>query len=768
MGDRRGGGGFRRRWAAALAAFAAVVSVLVPRHAGATQPLGDAQIESEITHFAAELAKETAGDANPIDARTAGVLIRLKSHVKALVEVDASCPISGQVYNLSPRPLFDVVVTVRESETRGESGGLTSTLHIPYLPAKSMARVSFPCKMSRFTYGYGSRTTYISGDGFADALPLTPAGVDAMVAQRADTEDRGGYSPATVSGSVADQILDALETQVIVRDGDDFRDVAAAFLKTEKGGRALGKFVVGHARGVRVGQLPALLAGASQAGAVGLLDGLTMGRLGVGAALAKPVVDRLCGAAQPERDRGALWLQVLSGKVLASAADARAEVLRRCAGSAAQTSARLKSATDAQLGAALGALEGPPFDAALAAADGPPRRWGAIAELLRATVDAKKLDLFTRKYPFSAMTDPKAVRDLLHAVAGAERGALDAAKAKILTLGLARLAELSPADANALVGELVGLVARGKLPSPAMSAAIRANATVAPLAAKAALAAVVREASTVLSPEWVLARADQGGLDLFAFADLDRERLGACLLGPDALSACLSTLQSAVPGLAREAFAPAFVEQALTVASSQREPEVVARTAKALQAAGVDVKPVVDRLCGAADSSDSASRTSARASSSERERNRERAEAQLAAAASLDANARCVAEVRATMRSRAMTAAGQTALRFLALLVPIALCAVYLRARWAPVRRALADADREIEGARAAGGSDWRVPAGVWSRAASEGLADVTRALEGEASEDSARRRGGPPACPGGGAGGGPQEGALRRQRDHP
>ncbi len=355
------------------------------------------------------------------------------------------------------------------------------------------------------------------------------------------------------------------------------------------------------------------------------------------------------------------------------------------------------------------------------------------------TVDAKKLDVAMRRFPLSGIPTAGPVHVLVHAVAGADPGRLDAQKAAFVGAGLVRLQELAPADAAALVGELVGLVARGKIPSASIRGEIRGHAGLTPdtaNAAKAALADAVREESTVLSPDWVIARGEQSGLDLFAFLDFNRLHLGECTTAAGALGVCLSSLPGAVPGLAREAFTPAFVEKAIDLTAGQEAPGAIVATAKALRDFGVDVKPVVDRMCAAADAADTASNTSAKASQMERDRNRDRGEALLQAAKSLDAGAACLVDVRSKMKWRAVTATGQTGLRFLFLLVPVAAAVIYLRSRWTPVRVKLEAAGREIGEARVAGGGERRIPGAVWSRATATGLADVAQALEGEPSDD--------------------------------
>jgi hypothetical protein len=522
-------------------------------------------------------------------------------------------------------------------------------------------------------------------------------------------------------------------------DRADFPDVAAAFVRTEKGGRALGRFVARFSRMGAMLRIPSFYDGATPAGAVGFFEAVTEAGVDAGSPMVKALVERLCGASQPERDRGALWTRALAGK-LDGGVEGRAAILKKCAGTAAQTSARLKLASDAELGAALAALEGPSFDAALAAADGSPRapakRWEAIAAFYRTTTDAKKLEAVSRRFPPSAVGTAAPLRAFVLGVAGAEPGLLDAQKAALLGAGIERMQALGAADVAALVGELVGLAGRGKLPSPAMRIAVRAHAGLAPEAAKAALADVVREESTVLAPEWVLARADEKALDLFTFLDFNRARLDACTTDAGSLETCLSALPAAVPGVGRAAFVPAFVEKAIAVAAGQPRAGDVLVAAKALRAVGVDVKPLVDSLCASADREDGASRTSARASSGERQGHRERAEDLLAAAASLDADARCTGELRSKMHWRDVQETGWTGLRFLFLLVPVAAGAIYLRSRWAPVRTQLAAASREVKEAQVAGGGERRIPASVWSRAVGAGLADVAQALEGEASED--------------------------------
>lgn len=705
----------RPRAIALAAAFTAALLTLSPRPASAVEMLSPTQIEAMIASLARKVASDTEGDGTPLDAATAALLIRSKTRTEAIIDIDASCPIVGTVANLSTHPLFNVVVTASESLTKS-GAGIESTIHIAYLPAQSRVRVSFPCKTSSLGYS----TKYISGDGFGPATPLTPQGVELMVGQQADCAATysGTYSATDVTGSIAAQVLE------YVADTASFNDMVTALLRTDKGGAVVGKFAARGSSGEKALWLAPLIAGATRAAAGSAFEAMVAGGLDMTSKPMKPVLEKLCSAGQPERDRAALWTRALAG-IPGASAEARAAILKKCAGSAAQTGARLKMASASELAAALDALDGPAFDTALTAADGPPIRVEAIAGLLRATLDAKKLAAVTRRYPPSSFTTPAAIRELVLGGVGATSGPLDTEKAAIVASGLDRLHMLAEPDAAALIGQLVALVAQGKVVAAPIRDVISEHAVHAPEAVKTALAAVVRVESKVLAPDWLIARADEKKLDLLAFLAVNREHLGSCDASSSQLQSCLALLPSAAPGLSREAFTPAFIASALKIISNVDAADDLARLAKSAGAVGFDTRPIVDSVCSKADSAARESPPDLNAT-----------EALLAAATSIDPSAACVGQVRSGMRWRGITAAGSVALRVLVLLVMVALGVVYVRRSWGAVRAKLREANLEVATAQAEGGGERRLDAATWTPEITAGLADLAQSLEGETSAD--------------------------------
>jgi hypothetical protein len=716
MRDHDAGNRRRRPWAIALtAAFIATLLTLSPRRASAVEILSPTQIEAMIASLARKVASDTEDDGPPLDATKAALLIRFKTRTQALIDVDASCPITGTVANLSTHPLFNVVVTASESRTRS-GAGIESTIHIAYLPAQSRVRVSFSCKTSDL----GTGTKYISGDGFGPATELTPEGVAEMVAQKADcaASYSGTYSASDVKVSIADQVLED------VADSASFTDMVTALLKTDKGGAVVGRFAARGSSGEKALWLAPLVAGATRAAAASAFEEMIAGGLDMTAKPMKPVLDKLCGAGQPERDRAALWTRALAG-IPGASTEARAAILKKCAGSAAQTSARLKIASAAELAAALDALDGAGFDAALAAADGPPMRTEAIAGLLRTTADAKKLAAVTHRYPLSGFTTPAAIRELVLGVAIAAPGLLDAEKAAFVASGLDRLHEVAAPDAAALTGELMALVAQGKIVAEPIRGVIVEHVGGAPEAVKTALAAVVRAESKVLAPDWVIARADEKKLDLLTFLELNRAQLRTCDTSLLDLQLCLAALPKAAPGLTRDAFTPAFITSALNIIVNVDSADDVVRAAKGAAALGLDTKPIVDSMCSKADKA-----------ARETPPDTGAVDALLVGALSIDSAATCVGEVRSGMRWREITNAGSVALRLLALVVMIGLGVVYIRRSWNGVRAKIKEANREVADAQADGGGERRLDAATWTPEITSGLADLAQSLEGETSAD--------------------------------
>jgi hypothetical protein len=710
-GNRR-----RRPWAIALvAALAATLLTLAPRRASAIETLTTAEVEAMITSLARKVAADTQDDGPPLDAAKAALLIRFKTRTQALIDVDAKCPITGTVANLSTHPLFNVVVTASESMTKS-GAGVESTIHLAYLPPMSLARVSFACKTSELGYG----TKYISGDGFGPATALTPDGVEEMLEQRADcsASRTGTFAAADVKGTIADQVLED------VADSASFTDLVTALLKTEKGGAVVGRFTANGSSGEKAAWLAPLIAGATHTAVASAFEAMIAGGLDMTSRPMKPVLDKLCGAGQPERDRASLWTRALAG-IPGASTEARAAILKKCAGSAAQTGARLKMASASELAAALDALDGAAFDTALTAADGPPIRVEAIAGLLRATLDAKKLAAVMRRYPLSGFTTPAAIRELVLGVAVAKSGALDAEKAAIVAGGLDRLHELAAPDAAALTGNLMALIADGKIVAEPIRGVITEHAGGAQEAVKAALAAVVRADSKVLAPDWVIARADEKKLDLLAFLEQNREQLQHCDGSLLELQVCLNSLPKLAPGLTREAFAPAFVASALRILVAVDSADDLVSAAKSAAAIGLETKPIVDSMCSKADKA-------------ARETPPELAtvDALLVGALQIDPTATCVGEVRSGMRWREITNAGSVALRLLVLAVMIGLGVIYVRRSWGAVRAKIKEANREVASAQADGGGERRLDAATWTPEITSGLADLAQSLEGETSAD--------------------------------
>ena len=716
MGDHQAGNRRRRPWAITLvAALVATLLTLSPRCASAIETLTPAEVEAMITSLARKVAADTGDDGPPLDAAKAALLIRFKTRTQALIDVDASCPIAGTVANLSTHPLFNVVVTATESMLK-MGPGVDSVIHIAYLPPMSLARVSFACKTSSLGYG----TKYISGDGFGPATQLTPEGVEEMLAQRADcAPSRSGTFAATdVTGTIADQVLEN------VADSASFTDLVTALLKTDKGGAVVGRFAARGSSGEKAAWLAPLIAGATHTAVASAFEAMIAGGLDMTSRPMRPVLEKLCGAGQPERDRASLWTRALAG-IPGASTDARAAILKKCAGSAAQTGARLKLASAAELASALDALDGAAFEAALAAADGPPIRVEAIAGLLRATLDAKKLAAVMRRYPLSGFTTPDAIRELVLGVAGAKSGTLDPEKAAIVAGGLDRLHELAAPDAAALTGQLMALIAQGKIVAEPSRSVVIEHVGGAQEAVKTALAVVVRAESKVLAPDWVIARADEKKLDLLAFLELNRAQLKSCDTSLLDLQLCLSVLPKAAPGLSRDAFTPAFVASTLTLIVAVDSVDDVVRAAKSAAAVGLDTRPIVDGMCSKADK---AARESPPDTSA--------VDALLAGALSIDTAATCVGEVRSGVRWREITNAGSVALRLLALLVMIGLGVVYIRRSWSAVRTKIREANREVASAQADGGGERRLDAATWTPEITAGLADLAQSLEGETSAD--------------------------------
>lgn len=703
------------RAVALVAGLLGLLAVLGARRAEAAKPLSDTEIEALVADFARRLVEEPGGDGKRTNLRTARLLVQLETGHSALVEVDAACPITGRVSNLAARPLFNVAVKVGERMSK-DVDPVESTIHLAYLPPKSQVRVAIACRTSDLGHG----VKLISGDGFAPASALTAEGVAAMIAQRSDSalDRRGNYGGAAwATTSVADEVLANVDDEAL------FLEVVAAFLQVEAGGSAVGRVALQRSPDAAAAWLSKLFPGASPAAATATFEAMVAGGLDLTSPVAKPLLDRLCSSREAEADRAALWTRALSG-TLGASPEARAVIVRRCSGSTAQTRARLRAASSSELAAALDGLEGPAFETALELAGGPSPRWEALAGLLRRTDDHSKLAAVLRRHGLADITEPATIRDLVRAVADAEPGQIDSEKASFVGSGLERLHALAPADAAALLGELTGLAASGKIKNATIQSAILERSNLAPEAAKKALEAVVREESLVLEPTWVLAQVDKKSLDPNEFLLFNRKFLGSCGEGGFLLVSCLSRLPEGVPGVGREALRASFVDEANESARGEDDPSTVVALAKAFRGVGLDTAPLVTQLCAGA----------TRATPSEDGAESE-SEARLAAAAAIDPTAACIGEQRAKLRWDATGATAWAGLRFPLLLLPIALGLLYLRRLWGPVRARLQVADGEVAAGRAAGGGERRFDAGVWSRSMTAGLALLGKKLEDEPSE---------------------------------
>lgn len=699
----------RGRWVAA--ALGSLAASFAPRPAAAAVPIRDGEVSGVIARAAAELQKDPSGGS--LSSETVTAFLQVKSQAKALLayDTDNSCPIGGKVYNLSAQPFYNVTISVTESETRGGTG-TQKTLHVAYLPPKSYARFSIACNRNS---AFGRRSMYLSVSSFADVTPLTAAGVAEMLGQSADSMELGGtFSAASAAGSVGDQVLYAAE-------GSVFRDVASAFLTTEAGGAALGSLAANQGRGVKVDAIAAVLPRATPAAAASMLAALTNAGAG-DSPLFRPLADKVCGAAQPERARAALWIDALSGRF--GTGDGRAAILKKCGGNPQQTKERLKAAKDAEMVGALGVLEGPALAGALDVLAGPPTRWKQIAAFLGESSDAKRFGDVAARFPVASADTAASAAEVARALARSASGDLDALRAPLLRAAIDRAQALAPPEAAKLMGELAGLVARGSVPATDAQKVVQERVSLAPASVKEAIAEVVRDESKVLTPAWLIARADGGGLDLQAFLAANRAHMKSCVGSATAVRGCLRQVKEKVPGVAREAFEPAFVEAAQATLASVDE-DTVLETAAVMGGVGLDTAPVARQLC---------ERASGLVGS--RNGNLDKASSYLATALKVDAKAACVGAVRSDMRMRSLREAGDLSLRLLALLAPVAFGGFYLRRTWKPVRAKLLAADQGKE--KEPGKGERRLLPGAWSRAVNTGLAHAAVALEGD-SDDAHR-----------------------------
>jgi hypothetical protein len=699
----------RRRWAAAV--LGSLAASFAPRPADAEVPIKDWEVNGIISRSASEILKSPSGSSMSTETVTA--FLRERSQAKALLEYDSdnSCPIGGKVYNLSSQAFFNVTITLTESETRGGTG-TEKTLHVAFLPAKSYARFSIACNRNS---AFGRRSAYLSVSSFADVTPLSAAGVAQMLGQSADAMELGGtFSAGAASGSVGDQVLYDAE-------GALFRDVAAAFLGGEAGGAALGRLAANQGRSAKVDAIAALLPRATPAAAASMLAAL-LGAGAGGSPLFRPLADKVCGAAQPERAKASLWTEALSGRF--GTGEGRAAILKRCGGNPQQTKERLKAAKDEEVVAALGVLEGPALAGAMEVLAGPPPRWKQIAAFLGEAGDAKRFGDVAARFPVASVDTATAVGEVARALARSASSDLDAFRAPLLQAAIDRAQALDPGEAAKLMGELAGLAARGRVPAPALQKVLKERASLAPGSVKEAIAEVVRDESKVLAPAWLLARADGGGLDLQAFLATNRANLKTCTGSATAVRGCLRRIKEKVPDVAREAFEPSFVEAAQATLESADEDTIV-ETAEVMGGVGLDTAPVALHLCERAGGI-----------VANRKGNVDKASSYLSAALKVDAKASCVAAVRGDMRTRSLREAGDLALRILAMFAPVAFGAFYLRRSWKPVRAKLLAADQGKE--KQPGKGERRLHPAAWSKALNTGLAHAAVALEGD-SDDAHR-----------------------------
>ena len=549
--------------------FALLLAIPALAHGG---PVSDYEVDQAITRVATHRKAEEA------DIRS---LMRFAA--LAPLQQYSSCPnIDFDVINGSDSALWNMTAEIGQSVDSGPES--VSSLHIPYLGAHQKVEVRYGCTGTSYTYGYGSRTRTIAYPGMFPGARLDADTVVSLLATSTDFAYDAyafRYTAGTGEGTLARAALDIIDSD------EDWRDLAALLLKSEKGAGELAAHVAGP-KG-RVAAALALVRRAPPAGQSGFVLGLLSRNT---QNIDADTLDELVAGQCSKGRAGALtlWLGAVKGEIADSAA--QASVLRTCSPTAREIGPWLARLDDAeQLGIALTALDEANFTSALASLKRGVVLASALATVIARTSDAPRLATALQTL-LAFPADTRNLRSNFLALARPLSDSLDAQHADAMTRMLDGLDESLRADT---ILDLTRLLIAGDVVGPQLRAAIEAKRAWAESDISALYMDKVRELSDVFDPDAVAAAIQAGKISAVDYL-VAAGKLTSCRTSQEAITACLAIMKRELEPLAGTALDYGF--QAAVVEQVGRVPD--AELWADLRHFGVHTDTLVRPLCASA------------------------------------------------------------------------------------------------------------------------------------------------------------------------
>lgn len=735
----------------------------------------DTEVKSTVTR----LVNEASSSGTQAEADELKSTLELAVRVRPIVELtDAQCPMPIKVMNGTSMPFFNVKVSA--TERRGAKGTPNKTFfHIPYLPAKSSVSGSVACSLKRgFAYGGAGadRDIYLSaspigehsrlddegmreilktkvdantssysfsagstGTAAADDLPYTGDETIDQILERARNKNKPAHAEkdagAPDSTSAADEGKPAMASAILdeIESEADFKLFSTALLKSLEGAKQLGMFIRRSPGRPVVTSLVPILTAAPAANVAALLEQAMRDADPRAGAVLAAAAARVCGPGQSEALRASMWLSALAPEV--RNVGAREAVLAKCGVGKEQLRARLKAAKGDQLGRALDGVQGELFDVAVGAMVDS-KSLLAAEELLASTQNPTKFDAVAKASNSFVTAIPKK-QELVRAVAAGRSGSLDETKAKWLD---GRLAELHGQAADqATLREILGDMAAGKIANAEIRKIVLAHRKDAGPGAFEPFRASLGEKALVLSPAWVLAKADAGELDIVDVisrlrqaGDANVEKTtGSSYSRSSGTPGCRSSAANAAECLSavhdlkltKDALDPSFVESVFDFVRSDPRDEKVIQVVKTVAGIGIDVSPAVEALCAAAPTDPGRYGYGSGASDP------------LTSAIALGANNACIAHVRSQRSSAERMILVGIGVRLTLVFVPFGFVAMLARKRFVPVRAQLAKENAELEAVRGKAALMTRLEGRGADDSIASGVADAARWLTEQAAK---------------------------------
>jgi hypothetical protein len=402
-----------------------------------------------------------------------------RSNALGPMQEGVSCPfLDFDVINVNGQPLWAVEVDVEQSIDDGPT--TTTTIFIPYLPARGRTRARVHCSENPHPYRQTTRTIGSAGLFKAYRLDLDPERtVMELLTDRVNGDNASGswQSVAQTRQTLAAQALDLIAAADDDDDDDDdddpdddFAALASALLKLELGAHELGAWVGEHP--ARLAQALALAqrAGAAERAqfAAAAIAGSPLSEHGGDAV--ERLVKMQCSGGRTGAQT--LWLAATKGEIPSEATTKT--VLERCGPS------------PKELTAWLGRIESP--ESAAVALGGLPDELFALAmPLIMARKDGDQaMAAFFADFASSEREQP--ARSLLLAIPGnalgatlarlamAQTEARTAAVVALLEALLKKLESVAPADRKDIMMGAIAVLLGGQSPLPEVRAAILAHA----------------------------------------------------------------------------------------------------------------------------------------------------------------------------------------------------------------------------------------------------------------------------------------------------